>query len=315
MAQSKKILAIIDPNADAQPALKRGAWLARSLQASLELFICDYDQYLSGERFFDGRSLDKARKQVIAKDMAKLHKLAQQLGDDVPISVDARWDHPLHEGIVRKVLDATPDFVVKDTHYHSALKRSIFSNTDWNLVRKCPAPLWLVKPRPLGTPTTLVASVDPVHEHDKPAALDRRILDAGREIAAAAESARLHVFHAFDPAPAYAVSADSMAFPISAPMADITDALKKMHEEAVQDLMKSYPDIPKDNIHVVEGNVRERLDALVVEIDADLVVMGAVSRGTLERLLLGSTAEQVLDRIACDLLIIKPSNFASRLAG
>jgi universal stress protein E len=314
MAQSKSILVVIDPTAEAQPALERGAWLARKLHASVELFICDYDQYLSGERFFDGRSLEKARKQVIAKDAAKLHKLAQQLGDDVPVSVDARWDHPLHEGIVRKVLACKPDFVVKDTHYHSALKRSIFSNTDWNLARECPAPLWLVKPRPIRTPATLLAAVDPVHEHDKPAELDHRILDAARELAAAIGGARLHVLHAFDPAPAYAISSDSMAFPISAPMTDIMDALKKTHEGAMRDLMQSYPEIPKNDVHIEEGNVRERLDALVDEIGADLVIMGAVARGALERLLLGSTAEQVLDRVACDILIVKPSGFPSRVA-
>ncbi|MEO0632104.1 MAG: universal stress protein, partial [Planctomycetota bacterium] len=41
----------------------------------------------------------------------------------------------------------------------------------------------------------------------------------------------------------------------------------------------------------------------------DLMVMGAVSRGFLERTFIGNTAEQVLDRMPCDLLIIKPANF------
>jgi universal stress protein E len=312
MSKPAKILAVADPAADEQPAIQRAAWLARKLNAALELFICDYDQYLSGDRFFDDASLEKARKRILARDVTKLQKLAHALGDGLQITTDARWDHPLHEGIVRKVLESKPDFVVKDTHYHPVLKRSIFSNTDWNLIRDCPAPLWLVKPRPIGEPATLIAAVDPVHEHDKPAELDHRILSAAKDLAAAI-GARLHLFHALDPSPAYAVSADSMAFPISVPIDQMMEALKLKHEEAVNALMKQYDGIEEDNVHVLEGNARERLDALTEELHADLVVMGAVSRSALQRLVLGSTAEQVLDRISCDLLIVKPAGFESRI--
>jgi universal stress protein E len=47
---------------------------------------------------------------------------------------------------------------------------------------------------------------------------------------------------------------------------------------------------------------------MIEKLHADLVVMGAVSRGALKRLLLGSTAELVLDHISSDLLIIKPES-------
>jgi universal stress protein E len=39
------------------------------------------------------------------------------------------------------------------------------------------------------------------------------------------------------------------------------------------------------------------------------MVMGAVSRSGLDRIFLGSTAERVLDRLPCDLLIVKPKGF------
>ena len=37
-----------------------------------------------------------------------------------------------------------------------------------------------------------------------------------------------------------------------------------------------------------------------------MVVIGAISRTALDRLLLGSTAEQVLDALPCDVLLVKP---------
>ena len=41
--------------------------------------------------------------------------------------------------------------------------------------------------------------------------------------------------------------------------------------------------------------------------------MGAVSRGRLERAIIGSTAEKVLDHLPCDVLIIKPADFSSSI--
>jgi universal stress protein E len=64
-------------------------------------------------------------------------------------------------------------------------------------------------------------------------------------------------------------------------------------------------------VHVAQGGAREQLLALTDRLRADVVVMGAVSRSGLERLFIGSTAEEVLDRVPCDLLIVKADGFAS----
>ncbi len=49
----------------------------------------------------------------------------------------------------------------------------------------------------------------------------------------------------------------------------------------------------------------------VEELDADLLVMGTVSRGGVAGLLMGNTAERLLDRVDCSLLTIKPADFIS----
>jgi universal stress protein E len=50
---------------------------------------------------------------------------------------------------------------------------------------------------------------------------------------------------------------------------------------------------------------------VAAELHSDLVVMGAVSRSGLKRLFIGNTAEQLLDRLPCDLLVVKPTGFKS----
>ena len=305
MTENNSLLVIIDPTSDEQPALARGAWLAEKLGASIELFICDYDQYLAGERFFDSKALKKARAGLLDRHRKRLEKLAAPLRErGLEVTMDAIWDHPLHEGFQRRIEASNPRLVVKDTHYHSAIRRTLLSNTDWNLIRECKAPLWLVKPHEAPAVGTLLAAVDPLHERDKPAKLDHRILDTAEEIRAAVDG-RLEVVHAFDPAPVYAVSTDAMSFPITEPIKDAVDALRNEHRTALNGLLGKHG-IDSKSAHLIEGDTREVLINAVDEFGADVVVIGAVSRSALKRIVLGSTAEHVLDHLPCDLLIVRP---------
>ena len=56
------------------------------------------------------------------------------------------------------------------------------------------------------------------------------------------------------------------------------------------------------------GHVRD-LPAKAAEINADVVVMGAVARNRWKRLFIGATAERTLEHLPCDLLIVKPDWF------
>lgn len=306
MAAIRNILVVVDPATERQPALERAAWLAKRSGAKLELFICDYDQYLAGEHNFESVPLVNARRQLVAGHLRNLHNQARPLVEQgIDVRVDARWDHPLHEGIERKLQDAGSDIVFKDTHYHTSLSRSLFSNTDWSLIRSCPVPLWLVKPRPISARPRIVAAVDPLHEHDKPADLDHRILDAASALRSVVDG-ELNLVHVYEIAPALAVSTDSMAMPISWPFRELAEALKKQHSDAVFELADGHA-LDRDAVHIYEGRTHQTLIRLTQQMNADVVVLGAVSRSGLRRLFLGSTAEQVLDQLPCDMLIIKPA--------
>ncbi len=312
MALPQRILVVVDPTADKQPAIERAAWIARATRSRVELFICAYEhQPLDGFNL-DPAALGKARTTQREHQMRRLSDLAKPLlAEGIAVDTDALWDSPLHEGIVRKALASKADLVMKDTHYHSLLRRSIFSNTDWNLIRQCPAPLWLVKPRVPAAKPCFVAAIDPLHERDKPAELDRLILTTGAEISAALGGA-LEAFHAFDVAPILAASAGAMAMPLMVPVPDLIDAVRDQHSNAVYELTDGHQ-LPRDAVHIEPGGTRDRLIALTERLGADVVVMGAVSRTGLARAFVGNTAEDVLDRLGCDLLIVKPPAIAAAL--
>ena len=214
MKRLDRILAVIDPTTDAQPALARAAMLARRCGAMLELFICDFDPSLSGQPFFDTDKLRQLRDEFLAERLEYLEETADELrAGGLAVETHVHWDNPLYRGVVRRVAESAPDLVVKDTHYHTALRRTLFTNTDWSLIRTCPAPILLAKGGDWPAVPRIVAALDPGHLGDKPAALDHDILDWG-ELFAARMGGELHAVHAFFPAALLAATTTMAGMPL-----------------------------------------------------------------------------------------------------
>lgn len=308
MQTIRKVLVVVDPTNREQPALARAAWIAESCGADMHLLVCYYNEYLSGDRLFDSPSLEKARAEVIGAQERHLEELAEPLrARSITVTTAATWDHPLYAGIVRHLVDCKADMVFKDTHHHSAVSRAFLSNTDWNLIRTCPVPLWLVKPRDLGSAPTLIAAIDPMNQNDKPAALDDEIIQLGKLLAAEA-GGNLHAFHSYDPRIAVATATANAYIPVSLPFDEIEQQMHEDHQKRFGEIT-SFHGIADENAHLVAGLTHEELPAIAEELAADVVIMGAVARNRWKRLFIGATAERTLEHLPCDLLIVKPDWF------
>jgi universal stress protein E len=308
MRKISKILAVVDPTAKDQPAVGRAAWLAKSSGAELDLLVCYYNEYLSGDRLFDSPSLEKARLEVIQSHEQYLETIAEPIrAKGVVVTTSAIWDHPLYEGIVRHAAESGSDIVVKDTHHHSAVTRALLTNTDWNLIRTCPMPLWLVKPQGLAEVPVFVAAIDPMHQHDKPAALDDEILHVGKAITRQVQG-ELHAFHSYDPRIAVATATANAYIPVSLPFDEIEQQMHEDHQKRFSEITEFHK-LDADKSHLVAGLTHEELPLIADKLKADVVVMGAVARNRWKRLFIGATAERTLEHLPCDLLIIKPDWF------
>ena len=294
----RTILVVVDPNSNEdQPAIERAAWLAERVSADLELFGCDYDSEIDDRRVGTvWIPHPGAHEKLMLGHRQKLDALAAPLRKHgLKVTVDVAWDHPFGEAILRKVQARKPWMVAKDTEYHSVLRRTVLSNTDWYLIRSCPAPLLLVKARPIASKPKVFAAVDPLHQHDKPAQLDDSIFRFADALARDT-GGTLHVVHAY-----------------SAPMGlelppDAAAAIAREHRDAMGSFLTSHV-VPTRDTYLLEGPTHECLQQVAAEQGADFMVMGAVSRRGLNRLFIGSTAERVLDRLSCDLVILKPAGF------
>jgi universal stress protein E len=308
MKEINKILSVVDPTVEEQPAMNRAAWLARKTGAELELLICYYNEYLSGDRLFDSPSLEKARAEVIANHERHLETFAEPLRKGgIVVRTSAVWDHPLFEGIVRRAMLSEADVVFKDTHHHSAATRAFLTNTDWNLIRTCPVPLWLVKPRDMDDSPVIVAAIDPMNQHDKPAALDDEILNLSKFVGKKT-GGEVHAFHSYDPRIAVATATANAYIPVSLPFDEIEQQMHDDHQKRFNEIT-SFHGVDDSHSHLVAGLAHEELPAIAEELDADVVVMGAVARNRWKRLFIGATAEPTLEHLPCDLIIVKPDWF------
>jgi universal stress protein E len=172
------------------------------------------------------------------------------------------------------------------------VQRTLLTNTDWQLIRGCPAPLLLVKDRSPAAQPNVLAAVDPVNEHDKPAVLDDRIFAFAADLARLLRG-DLHVVHSF-------------AVPLAPEMApDVREIVAQKHRAAMTKFLDTHA-VAGSKRHLYEGLAHDCIQKAAAEHAADFVVMGAVARRGLKRLFIGSTAERVLDRLPCDVVIIKP---------
>jgi universal stress protein E len=286
------ILVVVDAAAGShQPALERAAWLAKQAGGRLELFACEWDPDVDS-----GRIEAAARDRLLAQRRRHLDELAAPLKQrGVAVSVDVVWDHPFDAAIVKKAAAHDYWLVAKDTYRHNLAQRTLLTNVDWHLIRTCPVPLLLVKDRKLAAVPVVMAAVDPLNEHDKPAALDDRIYTFAAELARTLRG-QLHVVHSY-------------GTPLGAELPPgATKLIADEHRAAMKRFLDTHAAL-EGQPHLYEGQAHECLEHAAKEHAADFVVMGAVARRGLKRLFIGSTAERVLDRLPCDLVIIKPLEF------
>jgi universal stress protein E len=294
MDKPRHILVVIDPTATEHPALMRARMLARAFGARVELFVC----YVTN-----------ATTQLHIDEL-RLEKLANGLREQgIETTTDEASDTTLHTGILRKVLRSQPSLVVKDTHPHLLLRRSFLANTDWQLIRLCPAPLLFVRSREWGHPPRIAAAVDTALAGEKPAALDHLLLGAAESFSLATKG-QLYAAHAHLPISAIAAGATAAAVPMAADAdtARIIADGEALARERFDELLSTNA-VPKNRRRLLLGRPADALIEFVRQSAIDLLVMGAFARGWMYNVLVGSTTERILDLLPCDVLVMKPASF------
>lgn len=288
MSTIRRILvAVKEPGARRLAGVRKAARLAQALGAELVLFhsIADVERRT--------REAQRERLEHIARRL-------RRTGLRVAVSVE--WDYPAYEAIVREACRIGAGLIVAEQHPGRHLAAGLLHLNDWELLRRSPMPVLLVKEaRPYRQPPVL-AAVDPDHAYEKPVRLNQQILRLGGTVARALRGA-LHAGYAYVPLPLTAFSGGALSDKavVGLETRSARDARAKLQRTV------RAAGVPRSRQHILGRHPIDAITELARSTRSAIVVMGAISRSGLKRLLVGNTAERVLDRLGCDVLIVKPA--------
>jgi universal stress protein E len=302
------LLAIKDPAAPPTAAINKAIQLASAFGASLELFHSITSHVYAGMDL--GREdIEALREDRLARQQARLDALARRGREaGIPTVTSVEWDYPPHEAVMRQALKCKADLIVAECHQSRHVAPLLLHVTDWELLRYSPVPVLLVKNRRPYAKPVILAAVDPTHANAKPSRLDSEILAAASAVERALKGT-LHVMHSFVPIPGDVQPSELLA-------ADATHRLEtraRAHARSRLEKALGNVKIGRGRRHLASAHPINAIPTLARKIRSDIVVMGAISRTGLKRLLIGNTAERIIDDLPCDILVVKPRDFETRV--
>ncbi len=304
MHEFKKIIVGVELNADGaavplgcHKAVQQAIWVAKATGGRIQFvhstFRDEYRTPLEGEGVLVHQGLSDEGHEALQGILAE----ARNSGVEAELVIGEQ--RPWLE-ITRKALSGEVDLVVVGKRNEPTEDGRKLGSVALKLLRKCPTPVWVVRPEHDLVHRLILAATDLTEVGD----------EAVRCAAYVAErhDCDLHVLHAWQ-------------MPITLQMdsgvlseEDHEASLEEIKRECVAHIAKILTGFKGKNqpvIHTSKGAPARMIRDAVGHLEPDLLVMGTVSRTGVAGLLLGSTAERMLDRVDCSILTVKPEGFVS----
>jgi len=222
------------------------------------------------------------------------------------------FGNPLVE-VVRRVQEDAIDLVVLAGETPDKLEHRILGSLAQHMIRKVPCPVWVVRRGVHQPPKQLLAAIDlsqddPGEETNLHRSLNPHILTAADALSDRLEAVChlvqasqidnenfLRIHGGLDP-----VTLDRMN----------QDQVRSLHSRLTQVCQNTLGErAERCQLHVELGPATEVIERLVRYQEIDLLVMGTLSRKGVVGLLIGNTAETLLQSVDCSILALKPPGF------
>ena len=306
--QLRKILVATDFSEPAGAALRQAVLLADRARAEVTVLhvLTDVAGAVEGTSFAGHWRIPPAE---IKKAEHKLRRQAEQRLAEVTaphrspqrkLRTETLVGVPFVE-IIQAVQQKGYDLVLAGTRGRSAIKRVLVGSTAERLVRKCPCPVWVVKPRHEGPPCSILAPVDFSEVSGPSLRLAAFLANRFSSFLSA-----LHV-----------ISSATDDVPMPAHLSKLEPgqqrrAVRRAAAQRLHDFVGSH--VPVETVVkeiLMVGEPWSRIGLVARSLNQDLIVMGSVGRTGIPGFLIGNTAEKVLRHCECGILTVKPDGFVS----
>lgn len=193
------------------------------------------------------------------------------------------------------------DLVLKRAVAEHGLLAAVTTSVDEYLLRHLAVPLLLDRDDAEARFERILVAVDP--QGDVEPGFAARLLRIGAALAAVGE-AELHVAHCWRLVGEKRMRGRAVTDSARQEVEAEVEAEQRRHAEALAAALDGLP-VPPARVHVEKGPPATAIPRLVEELGVDLVVMGNAARHGLQGLLVGNTAETVLEVLPCSLLAVR----------
>ena len=316
MERFKNILLIADGDCWRETAFQKALSLAQHNQADLTLIHTVDFPKASG--LLGDTPYKKLKNALIEEIENHLDGVICQAAKEMNITRKI-IEGSMFPGIIIEVLRHRYDLVIKCAEEKSSLYERVFGSSDMHLLRKCPCPVWIMKTGDKGQYQQILAAVDVEQEEDEQSSgLNQQILELASSLALS-EFAELHIVHAWTAWGEGLLNTPRFSLADNEEVADWVEKQRSADAEKMQQLIQSLEQVLgsktreylKPQIHTIKGEPHRVIPQVAREIGADLVVMGTVARTGIPGLIMGNTAETILNRLDCSVLAVKPPGFIS----
>ena len=284
--QQNAILAVIDPTRDDQIALSKAQQIAAKTGARVHAFCCCY---LQAEKMGDYGSKSEAKQATLDNARKKLSALTTPLEQQgIAVSTECYWNERWYESVVQACARSGATLLIKSTRPHTRLKRAVSKTSDYVMLRNAPCPVLLVRSDQPWQQGKVLAAVTLEREDREHELLNSAIVTQAQHLVQLT-GAELHLVSATPEIP------------------NLAQVLRLLEEEAESDnnaLVAKRFGVEPEHVHLQHGQAKSVIIDTVKQLQPDVLIMGTTARRGIGGVLLGNTAEKVLDEVEIDTLTV-----------
>lgn len=307
MKRFKNIL-FVDGKPESRKSLEKALGLAKHNSASLTVVEVLKEIPEDMKLTLSSNALDDIRDIANQGSKEHLKDLIASAGDGVRLKTKVLWGTPFLE-IIREVLRNNHDLVIVSPKGSGGLKELLFGSLTMHLMRKCPCPVWAIKPSKGKQYDRILAAVDPTPLSDENRSLNVKIMELALSLAHS-EKSELHVVHCW--APFFERILRDRSGLSQTEVDGMIRETRNSHKSWFDELLSNFDlDDISYKVHLLQGEPEKVIPGLAQKKRVELVVMGTLSRTGLAGFFIGNTAEKVLQQLDCSVLAIKPDGFVT----
>lgn len=313
MTAFRDILVYSAPGWDEQALLTRACALAKDSGARLTILAVVKDRPDSPALSAVGIEVEALQASVMDEARLRLEPMVEQArGEGVESNAKVVMGIPF-VAVIHEVLREGHDLVMLAPDGRPRFIEKWFGSTAMHLLRKCPCPVWVVRPDDAGRSRRVLAAVDTTDLpwEDVKRSINPSILELAGSISRM-DASDLHVVQVWSvPFEGY--------LEVRGGMDD--QALRRLGEQTEQKYRRRLSRLSQEvelggagELHVHLKRSEDAAAEIVKFVDeeqVDLLVMGTVCRTGVAGFFIGNTAEEVLSAVDCSVLTVKPAGFVS----